>query len=347
MLPRFFYLGRWKKGHDIVNIKIIKWQDANIDKLRELYIRFPYPPYFGSPIVNEKLQEYRFRCVQQDAEASPETFFVAVNKENILCAAQLQRSAHLSDNFGIEVASIGNEAFECNHTVENTRVFLALLKNMVESAIKKKVAFLMASAASNCHQWIRALEDTGFRYADGFIHAVEDMKEDYNHLLLSKMIVRDPIKADFEEILFSFQNVPFPSYLFHEQEFERGKISRLYAKRYREVYENKVGRVFIGEIDGRFMGALNGIIEPRILTETGMVVNHLSQGIILHPRAIGKGVALGLIAFRHNWYREKGMPYCYQGSNINNIPMIRGFQKMKLKHAGIEIKMAMRLKDRL
>jgi hypothetical protein len=217
------------------------------------------------------------------------------------------------------------------------------LKHIAGSAIKKKVAFLTASAASTCHQWIRALEDTGFRYADGFVHAVEDMKDDYNHLLLNNMIIRDPIEADFKEILFSFENVPFPSYLFHEQEFERGKLVKLYANRYREVHESKSGRVFIGENNGMFMGALNGIIDPDILADTGMVVNHLSQGIILHPRAVGKGVALGLIAFRHNWYREMGMPYCYQGANINNIPMIRGFQKMKVKHAGIEIKMILRL----
>lgn len=326
-----------------MNIKVIKWQDAGIDRLRELYIRFPYPPYFGSPIVNEKLQEYRFRCVQQDAEANPEFFFVVVNEDNILGAAQLQRITHLSDKFGVEVASIGNEAFECNQTEENVQAFMALLKNVVGAAVKNKVEFLMISSASNCHQWIRVLEDTGFRYADGFIHAVEGMKEDFDHLLLSNMVVRDPKETDFEEILFSFQNVPFPSYLFHERKFEKKEIAHLYANRYREVYENKIGRVFVGEIDGMFVGALNGIIEPRILAETGMVVNHLSQGIILHPRAIGKGVALGLIAFRHNWYREKGMPYCYQGANINNIPMIRGFQKMNLKHAGIEIKMIMHL----
>jgi len=328
-----------------MSIKIIEWQDADLEELRVLYLHFPYPPYFGSPIINERLQAYRFRCVQRAAEASPGTLFVVANKGKILCAAQLRRIAHLSDHLGIEVASIANEAFVCDNEAVNAQAFSMLLQNLAESANRKKVAFLTVSSASSCHQWIRALEDTGFRYADGFCHAIEDMTNDYNHLLLNDMIVRDPIESDFKEILFSFDNVPFSSYLFLEREFERKKVVSLYANRYREVYESKSGKVFIGVIDGMFMGALNGIIDPDILAETGMIVNHLSQGIILHPRALGKGVALGLIAFRHNWYREMGMPYCYQGANINNIPMIRGFQKMKVKHAGIEIKMILRLRN--
>jgi len=326
-----------------MSIKIIEWQDADLEELRELYLQFPYPPYFGSPIVNERLQAYRFRCVQRAAEASPGTFFVAANKGNILCAAQLQRTAHLSDYFGIEVASIDNEAYVCDNAAKNAQAFSLLIQHLAELAHIKKVTFLTVSAASSCHQWIRALEKVGFRYAGGFCHAIEDMADDYNHLLLNNMTIREPIESDFKEILFSFDNVPFPSYLLYEPEFEREKLVKLYANRYREVHESKSGRVFIGEIDGMFMGALNGIIDPNILSDTGMVVNHLSQGIILHPRALGKGVALGLIAFRHNWYREMGMPYCYQGANINNVPMIRGFQKMKVKHAGIEIKMILRL----
>lgn len=330
-----------------MKISIVPWAEADPKELKNLYLRFPYPPYFGSPIVNERLQEYRFKCVQKAEEKSPGTTLVAVNNRKVLCAARFQRTNHLSDNFGIEVASIDNEAYVCDNKQENAKAFLILLQYIVELANKKKVGFLTVSAPSSCYQWIRALEDTGFRYADGFCHLVEDMKDDFNHLLLKNMIVRNPIESDFEEILFSFDNVHFPSYLLYEQEFERKKLINLYANRYREVHESKNGRVFIGEIDGIFMGALNGIVDPDILADTGMVVNHLSQGIILHPRAVGKGVALGLIAYRHNWYRDMGMPYCYQGANINNIPMIRGFQKMKLRHAGIEIKMILRLKDRI
>ena len=177
-------------------------------------------------------------------------------------AAALEQ--RLSDHLGIEVASIANEAFVCDNEAGNAQAFSMLLQNLAESANRKKVTFITASAASSCYQWIRALEDIGFRYASGFCHAIEDMIDDYDHLLLNNMIIRDPIEADFKEILFSFDNVPFPSYLLYEREFERGKLVNLYADRYREVHESKSGRVFIGEIDGMFMGALNGIIDSAI-----------------------------------------------------------------------------------
>jgi hypothetical protein len=67
----------------------------------------------------------------------------------------------------------------------------------------------------------------------------------------------------------------------------------------------------------------------------------------VHPRAAGKGVALALIACRNPWYREQGVKIGYYGSNINNLPMIRGLEKMGTRHAGIEISMILRLKDRL
>jgi hypothetical protein len=67
----------------------------------------------------------------------------------------------------------------------------------------------------------------------------------------------------------------------------------------------------------------------------------------VHPRAAGRGVALALIACRNPWYREQGMKIGYFGSNINNLLMIHGLEKMQTRHAGIEISMILRLKNKL
>ena len=137
-----------------MNIKIIDWLEADVEQLHELYVNFPYPPYFGSPIVDERLQEYRFKCVKNAAETSSETLLVAVNDGKVLCAAQLRRTDHLSDHFGIEVASIDNEAYVCDNAAENTQAFLILLQHLAELANRKKVDFLTVSAASSSYHWI-------------------------------------------------------------------------------------------------------------------------------------------------------------------------------------------------
>lgn len=327
-----------------MNIEIVKWTDVDVEPLRELYIRFPYPPYFGSPIVDEKLQEYRFRCVQREAEANADRMFAAVGKGKVYGAAQLRRIVHLSDHFGIEVAGIANEAFVCDRSPENDKAFGLLVQKLRGAAQEKGVSFVTATAASQAHQWIRTLEDSGFRYADGFRHVFAGVDGDYGKFLRNDLIVRDLRESDFDEIAYSYEHMPFPHHLLYEPEFNISKIVSLYVKRYREVHE-RLGKVFVVEWEGGFAGALNAIIDADILRETGKALNHLSQGLIVHPRAVGKGVALALIAHRNPWYREQGVITGYYGSNINNLPMIRGLEKMGMRHAGIEMSMMLRLKN--
>jgi len=328
-----------------MSIKIVKWAETDVKQLHELYVRFPYPPYFGSPIVDEKLQEYRFRCVQRAAEENADRMFAAVAGGKVLCAAQLRRTAHLSDHFGINVAGIANEAFVCDRSSENDEAFVLLVRKMRDVACKNGISFITATTASQAHQWIRALEDAGFRYADGFRHVFAGVDGDDGRFLLDDLIERDLHESDFDEIAYSYEHISFPNHLLYEPEFDKSKIVSLYVKRYKEVHE-RLGKVFVVEWKGRFAGALNAIIDADILRETGKAVNHLSQGLIVHPQAVGKGVALALIAHRNRWYREQGVKTGYYGSNINNLPMIRGFEKMGMRHAGIEMSMILRLRNR-
>ncbi|HOI72906.1 MAG TPA: hypothetical protein PLO63_02055 [Syntrophales bacterium] len=325
--------------------RIIDWREADPDQLRDLYARFPYPPYFGSPIVNDRLQAYRLHQVLEAAEADPGTLLAGVAGDRVLCAAQLRRTAHLSDHFGIEVASIANEAFACDGHADNVSVFNLMVETLRRQAKHRGVAFLSTTAASQAYQWIRALEENGFRYADGFRHVTAPTDDDYSGFLRDDLVMRAPVESDFEEIAYSYANMPFPNHLLHEPEFDKEKVIRLYVRRFREVHE-KLGRVFVAEWQGRFAGALNGIIDEAIRSKLGIAVNHLSQGLIVHPRAAGKGVALALIADRNPWYREQGVQWGYFGSNINNIAMIRGLERMRMRHAGIEISMILRLEGR-
>jgi GNAT superfamily N-acetyltransferase len=329
-----------------MNIRVINWHEADIDRLRELYIHFPYPPYFGSPIVDEGMQAYRFNCVQRAVEENPDTFLVALDSDRTICAAQIRRTAHLSDHFGIEVGGIANEAFICDDEAMDHRAFVMFVSAVRDLAKEKGIAFITTTVASQAYQWIRALEDADFRYADGFRHVTASIDSDYSAFLRDDLVMRDLVESDFEEIAYSYVHMPFPNHLLYEPEFDKDKVTSLYVKRFREVHE-KLGRVFVAEWKGKFAGALNGIIDQDIQRELGITVNHVSQGLIVHPRAAGMGVALALVAFRNQWYREQKMKYGYFGSNINNLAMIRGLEKMGTRHAGIEINMVLRLKKRL
>ncbi|NLT23677.1 MAG: GNAT family N-acetyltransferase [Syntrophorhabdus sp.] len=329
-----------------MSAKIIYWQDTDEEQLHRLYTTFPYPPYFGSPIVDERLQEYRFELVKRSVAQNPGAHFAAVDgRGRVLCAAQVRRTPHLSDHFGVEVAGIGNEAFLCDEKASNAEGFILFAGHLRKVAENAGVAFMTTTAASQTYQWIRALEEAGFRYADGFRHVTALVDEDYSAFLRDDLIMRGPVESDFDEIAYAYKHTPFPNHLLYEPEFDKEKVTRLYVKRYREVHE-KLGRVFVAEWKGKFAGALNGIIDPDIRKELKIAVNHLSQGLIVHPRAAGTGVALALVACRNEWYREQRMKYGYFGSNINNLAMIRGLEKMGTRHAGIEINMVLRLKDK-
>ncbi len=49
-LPGPFSLPESNKGLESMKTRIIDWREADPDQLRDLYARFPYPPYFGSPL---------------------------------------------------------------------------------------------------------------------------------------------------------------------------------------------------------------------------------------------------------------------------------------------------------
>jgi len=327
-------------------LRIVEWKDADPQALRDLYLHFPYPPYFGSPIVDGRLQDYRFAAVSRAAQQNPDSFLVAIDGNAVLGAAQLRRTEHLSNHFGIEVATISNEAYATDGARDNRLAFEALLKELRGKAEARGTTFVTATAASQALQWLRALEENGFRYADGFRHVTCPGDADYSEFhARNDLVIRDLVESDYDEIAYGFMNVPYPNHLLHEPEFDKRAVAELYVKRYREV-NGGLGKVFVAELNGQFAAALNGIIDRDIQKATGVVVNHLSQGIIVHPRAAGKGVALSLIAYRHSWYREQDMKLGYFGSNINNLPMISGLEKLKAKHVGIELCMMLRLKGK-
>lgn len=329
-----------------MKVRVIPWHAADPSDLRELYRQYPFPAYWGSPIPNEKLQDYRFRKTSRAADEDPESMFVAESDGKIWCAAKLARVHHLSNQFEIEVGSIDGEAFVSGQPEKTYRAAFELIRALKRRAEKGKFLFVSAAAASKATPWLRALEENGFRYADGFLHMVSDYRDSYDAFLLQDLVIRDPKPSDFDEIAYSYEHVPFTNHWLHEPEFDRPRMIQLYVKRYREVHEQNKGSLLVGELDGQFASALIFLIDDDIRKETGEIVNPLSMGIIVHPRAARKGVSLGLVAHRHNLYRAIGLKYGYFGANINNYQMIRGMEKMGMRYAGINLSLMLRIGKR-
>ena len=326
-----------------MSVRVIPWHAADPSALRELYMNYPFPAYWGSAVVDDKLQDYRFRKITRSADEDPGSMFVAEVDGKIFCAAKLVRVNHLSNQFGIEVGSIDCEAFVLSPPEETYRAAFELIRALKMKAEDRKFLFVSAAAASMATQWLRAFEENGFRYADGFLHMVSDYRDSYDAFLRQDLVIRNPVPSDFDEIAYSYEQVPFTNHWLHEPEFDKPRMIQLYVKRYREVHEQSQGRLLIGELDGKFASALIFLIDDDIRKETGVIVNPLSMGIIVHPRAARKGVSLSLVAYRHNLYREIGLKNGYFGANINNYQMIRGMEKMGMRFAGINLSLMLRL----
>ena len=70
----------------------------------------------------------------------------------------------------------------------------------------------------------------------------------------------------------------------------------------------------------------------------GVKTNILSgMGIIVHPDAARRGVAMALIEHRQEYFKSKGVEFVNFGANFNNAPMILGLSKLGLKYGSLDM----------
>src|SRR3972149_11527669 len=150
-----------------MKIRVLPWHEADPSELRQLYMDYAFPTYWGPAIVDDRLQDYRFRKVAGAADEDPGGTFVAEVDGSIQGAARIARVDHLSDHFGIEVGSIENEAFGAYHPAEAYRMALELIRTLKQRAAERACLFVSVSASSMAGPWLRALEGRGFRRAHG------------------------------------------------------------------------------------------------------------------------------------------------------------------------------------
>ena len=318
-------------------VEIRRWDDVLIPKLEALFQQNPFPLYRGTPLA-DRMREYMF---QRAGEPEQETLVALVGEEPIL-TGQLHDVPYLSEYWGLRM---GNVSHLVTDRPDNEIVRFVGRELIVNLLLNGHMDFVSVSVPASSVMLMRALEDVGFRYAEGFANMVGATGNFRDQFRVDGLIIRGEVPSDFDEISEAYNGMPFPSRFVSDGGFDRGKATKLYVHRFREVYEKKLGPVFVAELDGKFAGALIALIDKNISDTIGVKTNPLSgMGIIIHPRAQGRGVALNLIEYRQDYYKQLGVDYVNFGANFNNIPMIRGLTKLGLRHGSTDISLHWRRK---
>jgi len=133
-------------------------------------------------------------------------------------------------------------------------------------------------------------------------------------------------ESDFSWIKEAYSLVDFPNHFVDDGGFNKTKAMMLYVRRYREVYEKRLGEVFVADIEDRPAGALIAIVDKEKNT------NLMSGlGIIVHPWAQRQRVAQTLIAYRQGWYQRQGVKRVSFGVSIANRKIINCMAQMGFK----------------
>lgn len=311
-----------------MKIYIKPWRNVPEQKLRTLFRQNPFPLYRGT-LLGGLMKGYMFMRARESG-----TLVALVDSEPVL-TGQLHEVPYLGEYWGMKM---GNVSHLVTNRPSNPVVCTAgrvLVNHLLENG---GMDFVSANVPASSVMLLRALEDVGFRYAEGFANMVGAASIFREQFRVPGMTIRDMDKSDLAEISEAYDGMPFPSRFASDGGFDHRKALGLYVHRFREVYEKKLGPVFIAELDGEFAGALIALIDKDISDAIGVRTNPLSgMGIIIHPRATGRGVALNLIEHRQDYYKKMGVDYVNFGANFNNIPMIRGLTKLGLKHGSTDI----------
>lgn len=318
-------------------IRVRRWKDVSMADLKTLFQQNPFPLYRGTPLCG-RMKGYMFMRASANANDSKwwrsEALVVLVDEKPIL-TGQLHDVPYLSEHWGM---SMGNIIHLITDHPDDEAVRFAgreLINRLLENCT---MDFVSVSVPAPSTMLVRALEDAGFRYAEGFANMVGTTHGFREQFRADNVIIREMKESDLTEISEAYNGMPFPSRFASDGGFSREKVIRLYVHRFREVYEKKLGPIFVAELGGRFAGALITLIDKGIFDTIGVKTNPLSgMGIIIHPRAKSKGVALNLIEHRQDYYKKMGVEYVNFGANFNNIPMIRGLTKLGLKHGSTDV----------
>jgi len=311
-------------------VEIKHLEDASAYKVATLFKQNPFPLYRDTPLA-DRMKEYMLERARKSGQG---TLVALIDGEPVL-TGQIHEVSYLSEYWGIRMGNISHMVTDRpDHEV--TR--LAGRELIFHLLANGHMDFVSVRVPGPSVMLARALEDAGFRYAEGFVNIVGTAGNFREQFRVDGVTIREMKESDLAEISKAYGSMPFPGRFITDGGFDREKAVRLYVHRFEEVYEKKLGQIFVAEMDGAFAGALIALVDKDISNTLGVKTNPLSgMGIIIHPRATRKGVALNLLEHRQGWYKEQGVGHINFGVNFNNIPMLRGVAKLGLKRGSTDM----------
>jgi GNAT superfamily N-acetyltransferase len=280
------------------------------------------------------MKEYMFILAKESASIN-DTLVVLVDGVPVI-TGQFYLIPHLSKYWNTPIGGLGHivaRKMAVDISAKVMDIFSLYLSDLASNA-----KFVSVTIPGPNIFLIRSFEKKGFVYAEGFINMVSSTDYFRDQFVLPGLKIRNPIESDFDEIDEAYKRTPFPSRFVSDGGFDPEKARKLYVHRFREVYEHRLGEVFIAELEGKFVGALIGIINEEMAKTIGVKTNILSgMGIITHPRAARRGVSMHMIEHRQDWYKSKGVEYVNFGANFNNRPMILGLDKLGFKYGSLDV----------
>ena len=321
-----------------MNIEVKLWSEVSETKIAELFINNPFPLYRGTPLANDLMKKYMFALAKESALHNGKNAMVALVDGKPVVTGQVHEVPYLSTYWGQSIGSLSHVVTDYPNDEKTGIAARILIEHLLEQAKKDKIAFISVTVPASSIMIVRALENNSFYNAEGFINMVGPTNMFREEFTVPEMRIRDIVDKDFVEIAEAYYKMPFPTRFVNDGGFDKKKAVDLYLHRFREVYEQKLGRIFVAEIEGQFAGALIAIIDEKMRKTIGVKTNPLTgMGIIVHPRASRRGVSLALIEHRQDYYKSKGVHYVNLNANYNNIPMLRGLAKLGLEYGSLDM----------
>ena len=321
-----------------MNITLKLWSEVSEKSIEQLYLENPYPLYRGTPLCNHLMKSYLFELAREDANTNKKRAFVALVDGKPVVAGQIKRIPYLTEYWGFAIGALGHLVVDKSVNEKTLHAAEIIISELLEAGYQDGLSFISTVIPGPSIALANALEKNGFYYAEGFINMVgpsNDFRDEFN---VPGLAIREAADRDFKEIADAYSKVVFPSRFVADMRFNSEKGLQLYHHRFKEVYKQKLGKIFVAELEGRFAGALIAIIDEKMANSIGVKTNILSgMGIIVHPRASRKGVSLALIEHRQAYYKSQNVDYVSFGANFNNRPMILGLTKLGLTFGSLDM----------
>ncbi len=290
-----------------------------------------WAPYRGLGFDGDALRtHYLERAIGRALSTS--SVAVGAFSENRLVGFQVSdKSSFLANYFGVGCGSITFTALPQGQNEQQT-VAESLCKTSISALKSEGVELASASTYTSEKALTWALQGSGFRLVEVFASYAQDIADIEFPRVSNGIMIRDCIEEDLSQIKQLYQGEIFPGRLVSDPNLPRDASYALYGRRFEEVFENKLGRIFVAEREGKLVGALIGIVDGELFDATGIKTNLLSgMGIIIDPANRGLGIATSLISERMRWYQDEGVKSVSFGASIDNVPMIRGLTKLGME----------------